>query len=61
MFAAGETGSDVEHFVSTSVSVLLLLPSEFELRTFVEPSVDDGFVPFSRAGRIFVSVRCDDD
>ena len=50
----GETGKDVEHFVSITVSLLL---AEIDVGTFE----GEENVPFSRAGRMFVSVRCDDD
>lgn len=66
---AGETGNDVEHFASTSVSVLVGETMEREL--FVDIAlgeVERGealTVPFSSAGKILVNVpvtvRCDDE
>jgi hypothetical protein len=67
--AAGETGNDVEHFISTRVSVVFVLVGEFKLTTFVEVLVGeiargDCNVPLSKAGKIFVrvlvAVRWDD-
>jgi hypothetical protein len=66
---AGETGNDVEHFVSTKVSVVFVLLGELRATIFIEtPTGDvprgDGNVPLRSAGRIFVRVpvteRCDD-
>lgn len=67
---AGETGSDVDDFVSTSVSVVFVLVGEFIEMGFVvtlvgETARGDCSVPLSSAGKIFVNVllavRCDDD
>ena len=67
---AGETGSDVDDFISTSVSVVFVLVGEFIETAFVVTLVGeigrgDCNVPLSRAGKIFVKVlladRCDDD
>lgn len=67
---AGETGKDVEHLMSTRVSVVLVLVGEFKATTF-DKVVDgeiargDCIVPLSKAGKIFVNVlvavRCDDE
>lgn len=67
---AGETGNDVEHLVSTSVSVVFVLVGECEVTMFVDMSDgeaerdDDDKVPLRRAGRmllsVLVTVRCDD-
>jgi hypothetical protein len=61
VLAAGETGNDVEHLMSTRVSVVFVLVGEFKLTIFVD--IPDGViergdckVPLSRAGRIFVRV-----
>ncbi len=70
ILATGETGNDVEHFMSTRVSVVFVLVGEFKFARFVNvPDGDiargDCNVPLSRAGRIFVrlldTVRWDDD
>ena len=58
---AGETGKDVEHFMSTRVSVVFVLVGEFKFARFDkvpdgEAARGDCRVPLSRAGRIFVSV-----
>jgi hypothetical protein len=67
--AAGETGKDVEQFMSTRVSVVFVLVGEFRLTTFVEvldgeTARGDCNVPLSKAGKIFVrvlvAVRWDD-
>ncbi len=70
ILAAGETGNDVEHLMSTRVSVVFVLVGEFKLARFINvPDGDiargDCNVPLSRAGKIFVrvlvAVRWDDD
>lgn len=58
---AGETGNDVEHLMSTRVSVVLVLVGEFKATTFDkvldgETARGDCNVPLSKAGKIFVSV-----
>ena len=67
---AGETGNDVEHLMSTRVSVVLVLVGEFKATTFDkvlvgETARGDCNVPLSKAGKIFVNVlvavRCADD
>ncbi len=70
VWVAGETGNDVEHFISTRVSVVFVLVGEFKVTAFGEMP-DDGTVrgdcnvPLSRAGKIFVrvlvTVRWDDE
>lgn len=61
VWVAGETGNDVEHLMSTSVSVVFVLVGEFKLTWFIEvpdgePARGDCKVPLSRAGKIFVNV-----
>ncbi len=58
---AGETGNDVEHFMSTRVSVVFVLVGEFNIATFDnvpdgEAARGDCNVPLSNAGKIFVKV-----
>ena len=67
---AGETGNDVEHLMSTRVSVVFVLVGEFNVTAFDnvpdgETARGDCNVPLSSAGKIFVrvlvAVRCDED
>jgi hypothetical protein len=58
---AGDTGNDVEHFMSTSVSVVFVLVGEFAAVKPIgtpmgDAERDDGNLPLSRAGKILVNV-----
>lgn len=56
-FAIGETGNDVEHFISTRVSVVFVLVGECKLPTLFDVLTDDDDnVPLRRAGRILLNV-----
>lgn len=61
ILAAGETGNDVEHLMSTRVSVVFVLVGEFKFARCVDVPTGDSArgdcnVPLSSAGKIFVRV-----